>query len=104
VEEPEAYVSDKEIMGDDFEESNTLISPEAISVITEFIEVTSVTTEFTDVLPKNNTLIFFKLIHVITGIAEVLHEDLPDRLPPTRGIQHVIVLTPELVFPSCHTI
>ena len=59
MEEPEDYVSNKEIVGDDFEVSDTLISPEVVSVITEFIEVTSVTTKFTDVLPKNNTLIFF---------------------------------------------
>jgi len=34
-----------------------------------------------------------KLIHVIAGITEVLHEDLPDKLPPC-DIQHAIDLTP----------
>ena len=49
-------------------------------MITEFVEVTFVTTEFTNIQPKDSTPIFPKLIHVITEIAEVLHEDVPDRL------------------------
>jgi len=52
-----------------------------------------VTTEFTDISPKDSTLISSKLIHVITGIAEALHEDFPNRLQPMRDIQHVINLT-----------
>jgi len=63
-------------------------------VITELVEVISVTTEFIDVSPKDNTLIFSKLIYVITGIVEVLHEDPSDKLPPMHDIQHIIDLTP----------
>jgi len=50
------------------------------------VEVTSVTMEFADVLPKDSTPNSPKLIHVITGIAEVLHEDFPDKLPLTHDI------------------
>ena len=50
-------------------------------MITKSVEVTSVITEFTDVLPKDNTLIFSKPIHVVLLIAEVHHEDLSDKLP-----------------------
>ena len=74
MEEPEDHVFDEEIQGDDNEESCISIPPEATPVITELVEVTSVNTEFTDVSPKDNTLIFPKLIHVFTGIAEVFHE------------------------------
>jgi len=42
---------------------------------------------------KTSTPIFFKLIHVITGIAEVLYEDFPDKVPPMRDIQYIIDLT-----------
>jgi len=69
-------------------------------VITKFVEITSVTTEFTDIPPKDNTLISPKLIHVIIGIAEVLHEDLPDRLQSMRDIQHAIDLTPGASLPD----
>ena len=62
-------------------------------MITKLVEVTSVITNFTDVSPKDSTSIFPKLIHVITKIAEVLHEDLPDKLSPTCDIQHAIDLT-----------
>ena len=87
-------VSYEEIQGDDIEESSTPIPPKATLVITEFVEITSVATEFTDILPKGSTPISPKLIHVITGSAEVLHEDLPDRLQSMCDIQHVIDLTP----------
>jgi len=50
-------------------------------VITEFVEVIPMTTEFTDVSPKDSTPISLKLNHVIMEIAEVLHEDLLDKLP-----------------------
>jgi len=92
VEEPEDYVSDEEIQGDDIKDSTTPIPHETSLVITELVEVTSVTTEFTDVSHKNNTPISPKIIHVITEIAEVFHEDHPDKLSPTRDIQHIIDL------------
>ena len=57
------------------------------------------TTEFTDVPPKESTLISPKLIHVITIIAKVLREDLLNRLPPPRDIQYVIDLTPRVSLP-----
>ena len=75
--------------------------------MSELVEVTFVTMDFTDVSPKDDTLIFPKLIHVIAENVEVPHENLPDKLPPTRDIQHVIDLVPasqELVFLTCHTI
>ena len=50
MEEPEDYVSNEKIQGDDIEESSTLISLEATLVITELVEVT-------DVPPKDSTLI-----------------------------------------------
>jgi len=59
------------------------------------VVVTSVTTKFTNVPPEDNTSISSKLIHVIMGIAEVLHEGLLDKLPPTHDIQHAIDLVPE---------
>jgi len=46
-------VSD-EIHGDDIEEFSTSIPPEAIQVIIELVQVTSVTTEFIDVSPKDS--------------------------------------------------
>ena len=52
MKEPEDYVSDEEIQSDDIKESGTPIPPEA-TLITELVEVTSVTTEFTDVSPKD---------------------------------------------------
>ena len=52
MEESEDYISDEEIQGDDIEESSIPIPPEATPVITEFVEVTSVTTEFTHIPPK----------------------------------------------------
>ena len=55
-------------------------------MITKLVKVTS------DVSLKDNTLISPKLTHVITGITEVLHEDLLGKLPPTRDIQHIINL------------
>ena len=100
MEESEDYVSNEEIQGDDIEESSTPIPPEATPVITEFIEVNSMTTEFTDIPPKDNTPIFPKLIHVIAEIVEVLHEDLPDRLQLMHDIQHVIDLTPGASLPD----
>ena len=75
MKEPEDYVSDEEIQGDNIKESSTLIPPEATPVMTEFVEVTSVTTEFIDIPPKDSTPIFPKLIHMNTGIVEALHED-----------------------------
>jgi len=69
-------------------------------MITELVEVTSVTTEFTDVPPKDSTPISPKLIHVITEIAKLLHEDLPDRLPPMRHIQYIINLIPGASLPD----
>ena len=65
-------VFNEEFQGDDNEESSTLISPEVTPVITELVELFFVTTEFTVVSLKDNTLIFPKLIHVFTGIVEVL--------------------------------
>ena len=100
MKEPEDYVSDEKIQGDNIEESSTPIPPKAIPVMTEFVEVSSVTTEFTDIQPKDSTLIFSKPIHVITGIAEVLHKDLLDRLQLMRDIQHVIDLTPRASLPD----
>jgi len=69
VEEPEDYVSDKEIQRDDIE-SSTPIPPKAPPVITKLVEVTLMTTKFTDVSPKGSILSFPKLTHVITGIVE----------------------------------
>ena len=37
---------------------------------------------------------------MITGIAEVLPEDLPDKLPPMCDIKHVIDLTPGASLPD----
>ena len=37
---------------------------------------------------------------MITGIAEVLREDLSDRVPLMRDIQHVIDLTPRASLPN----
>ena len=89
MKEHEDYVSDEEMQGD--EEFMTTILPEATLVIIELVKITFVTMEFTDVSPKDNTLIFPKPIHVITGIAEALHEDLPDKLPPTRNINTSLI-------------
>ena len=100
MKESEDYVSNEEIQGDDIEESSTPIPLEATSVITKLAEVTFVTTEFIDVSPKDSTSISPKLIHVITEIVEVLHEDLPDRLQLMHDIQHVIDLTPGASLPD----
>ena len=66
VEEPEDYDSDEEIKGDNVDESNTMIPPEAIPVITVFtdvftkdrtpipLEVTPVNTEFVESLLKTS--------------------------------------------------
>ena len=96
-------MSDKEIPGDDIKESSTPIPPETTPVITEFVEVTYVTTELTDIPPKDSTPISPKLIHVITGIAKVLREDLPDRLQPCV-ISNTSLIPQEIVFLTCHTI
>jgi len=45
-----------------------------------------------------------EVTHVITEFIAVFSEDLSDKLPPTRDIQHAIELVQELVFPTCHTI
>jgi len=79
---PEDYDSDEEIKGDDIEESDTLIPLEATLVITEFI----------DVVPKDNTPILSDVIPVITEFVDIFLENLSDKLPPMRDIQHVIDL------------
>ena len=92
--------SDEEIHGDDIKESSTPILSEATPVITELVEVTSATTEFTDVSHKDSILIPPKLLHEITGIVEVLREDLPNKLQPTRDIQYVTDLVPGASLPD----
>jgi len=50
-----------------------------------------VTTEFTDVSPKDSTPILFEVTLLITELVDVLSEDLPDKVPPMR-VEYVIML------------
>jgi len=59
-------------MSDHIKESIALIS----------LDVTPVTTEFTDISPKDCTLILLEVTPVTTELVDVLSEDLPDKLPP----------------------
>jgi len=69
--EPEDSESEEEITGDNIEESSTSSPLETILVITEF----------TDIFPKNSTLILLEVTHVITKVVVVFSEDLRDKLP-----------------------
>ena len=51
-------------------------------------ETIPVTTEFTDISPKDNTLILPEVTPVITVFVAIFSEDLMDKLPPTHDICH----------------
>ena len=74
-------VYDKKITSDNIKDFSTSIP----------LEVTPVITEFTDVSPKDTTLIHSEVTLVITEFINVFFEDLPDELSP-RDIQHAIEL------------
>ena len=78
---PKDSDEDEEITGNYIEESSTSIS----------LEVTQVTTEFTDVSPNDSTPILFEVTLLITELVDVLSEDLPDKVPPMR-VEYVIML------------
>ena len=74
MEEPENYVSDEEIQGDDIEKSSTS-SP---------LEVILVPTEFTNVFPEDNTMFLSEVTPVTMEFDDVLSKNLLHKLPPTR--------------------
>ena len=47
-------------------------------------------TEFTDVFPRDGTLISPEITLMITEFVDVFPEDSLDKLPPKRDIQHAI--------------
>jgi len=96
VEEPENYVSDEEIQGDDIEKSSTS-SP---------LEVILVPTEFTDVFSKDSTMFLPEVTPVTMEFNDVLSKNLSDKLPLTHDIQHAVDLTSGASLPDLvhHTI
>ena len=57
-----------------------------------FLKIVLVTTEFTDVFPKNSALSLLEVTPVTTELDDVLSEDLLHKLPMTRDIQHIVDL------------
>jgi len=68
------------------------------------LEVTSVTTKFSNIFRENSTSSLLEVTPVTTELDDVLSEDLLRKLPPTRDIQHAVDLILGLAFPTCHTL
>jgi len=57
-----------------------------------------------EITKESNTAIPPEVTSVIAELADVIPEDLPDKLPPMHDIQHAIDLVPEVSLPTCPTI